>query len=325
MQYNVKNLLPNEERLLDNIVSAISEGTRAHSYIIEGGTAQSRLKCGIYTACAVTCKEKVSGLPCLECPSCRKILCGEHMDVEVIGKDTESVKDEIKVDEIRRLRKDAYVLPTDGDYHIYIIAECNRMNERAQNALLKVLEEPPESVLFLLLTASKESLLPTVTSRAMSLSLGNGGFDETFEAICDKFPNKDKELCKRAAKIQVMLDNFELDGVMIDRLDGAVAVAEEFFVKGNRRINELLPRKSEELTLCLYILALAARDICVAKKNSSVSTVILAGSQLQTAVNMYTVKKALALYTAFSAAAERISAFGNTNAVLSELFTALRK
>lgn len=324
MQYNVKNLSPSEKRLLNNVIRTIGAGEHAHSYIFEGGTAKSRMRCAIFTACAVCCNEKRDGLPCLSCPSCRKILAGEHSDVEILGEDT-GVKDIIPVDDIRRIRKEAYVLPSDGDYHVYIIADSNKMNAQAQNAFLKVLEEPPQNVLFLLLVSNKESLLPTVTSRAMSLSLGNGGVDEAYENICATFPEKSKDLCKSAAKIQVMLDKYELDGKAIDSLPQLLEVVRAFYLKGNRRITENLPKKNEELLLCLYLFALGARDLCVARKNKSIMTSVLSEEELAAASKIYTAKKATELYAAFSAAADRVLAYGNTNAILCELNIALRR
>ena len=324
MQYNVNNLSPSEKRLLDNVITTVGAGEHAHSYIFEGGTTKSRMRCAIYTACAVCCTEKHDGLPCLNCSACRKILAGEHSDIEILGEDT-GVKDIIPVDEIRRIRKEAYILPSDGDYHIYIIADANKMNAQAQNAFLKVLEEPPENVLFILLVSNKETLLSTVTSRAMTLSLGNGGVDEAFENICAAFPEKSKDLCKIAAKIQVMLDKYELDGKAIDNLPQLFEVVRAFYVKGNRRITENLPKKNEELVLCLYLLALGARDLSVARRNKSIGPCIFDAEEITVASKIYTAKKASELYAAFSAAADRVLAYGNTNAILSELNIALRK
>ena len=82
------------------------------------------------------------------------------------------------VDVLRKVRFDAYIKPNQSDYKIYIIHHSELMTEGAQNALLKVLEEPPEYVRFILLSRSASDLLPTVRSRAAVFSLGGTGEDE---------------------------------------------------------------------------------------------------------------------------------------------------
>ena len=183
----INSLNAGEIRVLDNIRRALINDNAAHSYIIEGGSGASRLRCSLYIACAVVCENKKSdGTPCFCCNQCRKILSGEHTDIKVVATDREKEKT-ISVEKIRALRKEAYVLPTDCDYHIYIISECEKMNVNSQNALLKILEEPPENTLFLLCVPSKEMLLPTVVSRAQSHSLGRTTAAENEIIFREKF------------------------------------------------------------------------------------------------------------------------------------------
>ena len=118
-------------------------------------------------AAAVLC-EGGGPKPCGHCRHCRKVFRGIHPDVTMIelGLDKKGrTRREITVDQIRDLGKDAAVLPNEAAGKVYIFPEADAMNVPAQNAFLKLLEEPPAWVTFLLCTANPERLLPTVRSR----------------------------------------------------------------------------------------------------------------------------------------------------------------
>lgn len=99
--------------------------------------------------------------PCTVCSSCRKMAHQTHPDFIVIDEGDS----EIKVDTARRIREEAAILPNDGDRKVFWIAHADRMNSSAQNALLKVLEEPPRYVFFLLTACQPGALLQTIRSR----------------------------------------------------------------------------------------------------------------------------------------------------------------
>ena len=92
----------------------------------------------------------------------RKVLAGLHVDVSELDNGPDAV---IKVDDIRAIRRDSLLRPFDSEAKAYIIHHAHRMNGNAQNALLRILEEPPPYVRFTLLTRNAEALLPTVRSR----------------------------------------------------------------------------------------------------------------------------------------------------------------
>ncbi|MDR1692434.1 MAG: hypothetical protein LBR72_03675 [Oscillospiraceae bacterium] len=94
----------------------------------------------------------------------RKVLAGLHVDVSVLESEPGAV---IKVEAIRAIRKDSLLRPFDGGAKVYIIARAHQMNGSAQNALLRLLEEPPEPVRFVLTVENAGLLLPTVRSRCV--------------------------------------------------------------------------------------------------------------------------------------------------------------
>lgn len=159
----VKNAFRNK------IEVSLSGNRLSHALIFEGSNEETRFSAAIELAKAVLCKEKLK--PCGVCPSCTKIDTASHPDLHIISKPSDSTV--IKVDFVREIKAKALLLPNEGAKSVFIIREAQLMNASAQNALLKIFEEPQSHVLFILTCPSKSSLLETVISRATSYSLGD--------------------------------------------------------------------------------------------------------------------------------------------------------
>ena len=139
-----------------------------HACVLEGGTSESRLALARTLAKALVCKDGAHR-PCGKCDACKKAESGNHPDIRLIGPDPG--RKSLSVDVIRDMRDDAYILPNEADKKVYIIDPADSMLDYAQNALLKILEEPPVYATFLMLCTSKASLLPTVLSRTAVFSM----------------------------------------------------------------------------------------------------------------------------------------------------------
>ena len=137
----------------------------SHAWLILGGEAEERRKLADFAARALLCSggEK----PCGICPHCRKVLKGIHPDLSVLEREPD--KRELTVDQVRTLRQEAWVRPNEAKRRVFLLPEADRLNRSAQNALLKVLEEPPAHAAFLLLGESPAPFLPTVRSRCQLL------------------------------------------------------------------------------------------------------------------------------------------------------------
>lgn len=150
------------EKLIKRLKRDISANRLSHAYIIEGGAGCGKRTLAKLICSAVSCKS--DDRPCMKCTSCDKIARAQSPDVIMIEAEKDRVQ--LGVDVIRRLREDAVIAPNDLPKKFYIIPKADSMNTQAQNAILKILEEPPSHVMFLLLCENADNLLSTIRSRA---------------------------------------------------------------------------------------------------------------------------------------------------------------
>ena len=108
--------------------------------------------------------------PCGVCSDCIKAQKNGHPDIF----ETDGIKGKSRnftVDAVREIRDDAFILPNESDCKVYILKNGQNMNDQAQNAILKILEEPPAYVFFIIVTTSRSTMLETVLSRVQTFSL----------------------------------------------------------------------------------------------------------------------------------------------------------
>ncbi len=154
-------------------------GRLSHAYIIESSVKQTNDALANHLAQAYVCSSK-GNKPCGECPNCRKAAGKIHPDI--IRVSLLEDKREIVVGQVRQLRSEAYIRPNEADRKVFIIDDAQTMNENAQNALLKVLEDGPQYLSFLLLTENAQQLLSTIRSRCETLSLMSGVEEDVVQA-----------------------------------------------------------------------------------------------------------------------------------------------
>lgn len=155
-------------------------GLCSHAYIVDGAAGIGKLDFALSCAKAMLCTEV--NKPCSYCQSCKKMISGDHPDVYIIGKDkTASIAD------VREIIRRSSLKPNDSDKQIFIVCNAGKLREDSQNALLKLFEEPPESVALFLLTESRSSLLPTVLSRGQRIHLDGLRDVELAQLIKEKY------------------------------------------------------------------------------------------------------------------------------------------
>ncbi len=153
---------------LSDLQKRLSSGKLFHAYIVTGGDADARKAAGELIARAAVCSGS-GDVPCGVCRDCRKVQRGVHPDVELIAR--EEGAREHTVDAMRAVRARAAVLPNEARRSVYIILDADAMNPQAQNAMLKVFEEPPAHAVFVLLADNPQRLLETVRSRCETVNL----------------------------------------------------------------------------------------------------------------------------------------------------------
>ena len=145
-----------------------------HACLICAPSGEAALNTAKELAARAVCSGEGPSKPCGVCRDCRKVAAGIHPDVITLSRavdDKGRQKQNITVDQIRALSADAIVLPNEAKRKVYIIDEAETMNPAAQNAALKLLEEPPAAVVFLLCTVRPMQLLETVRSRCALVKL----------------------------------------------------------------------------------------------------------------------------------------------------------
>ncbi|MBR3538767.1 MAG: DNA polymerase III subunit delta' [Eubacterium sp.] len=156
------------EEIIRHFKSSIETGRAGHAYILCGEDDSGRKSLAFSYAKALQC-EKGEVDPCNVCPSCIKADAGTHPDIITVHHEKPNL---ISVDEVReQVVQTMDIRPYNGKYKIYIIPDAQMMNDAAQNALLKTIEEPPAYGVVILITNSLEKLLPTILSRCVTLSL----------------------------------------------------------------------------------------------------------------------------------------------------------
>ena len=187
----------------------------SHAWLLLGEDGKAREDLALYTAKALLCAgpgEK----PCGTCVHCRKVEKGIHPDLIRLERDPD--RREIPVDKVRALRQEAWVAPNEAARKVFLIPEADAMNANAQNALLKVLEEPPASAAFLLLGKTAGAFLPTVRSRCLTLRVTSeedaAGASDGAAQLAEAFLRGDRLAWAAAAFPREKLDREKFDALM---------------------------------------------------------------------------------------------------------------
>ena len=170
------------DKLATTVQNFIKENRIPHAMLIEGDYGTGKHTLADFISKAIVCGN--AGSPCNNCNNCHLADIKSHPDISVIA--PLDGKKSITVDQIRTLREEAVIKPHQAQKRVFVIDSADTMNPQSQNALLKVLEEPPKTVMFLLIAESKTALLDTIISRCVTLSLTTPEFSVALEYIKSK-------------------------------------------------------------------------------------------------------------------------------------------
>ena len=167
-----------QEPVVRTLKRAVETGRVAHAYLFSGPRGTGKTSTAKVLAMGLNCSEGPTSEPDGTCDSCRAIINNSSMDV--LEMDAASNRG---IDEIRDLRDKVNLAPTQGRMKVYIIDEVHMLTTEAFNALLKMLEEPPEHVVFVLATTERHKVLPTIISRCQSFDFRRPGISTLSEKL----------------------------------------------------------------------------------------------------------------------------------------------
>ena len=154
-----------QEHITATLQRQVAEGKTAHAYLFTGSRGTGKTTCARILAKAVNCLDPRDGAPCCQCEACRSIDSGRALDVTELDAASNN-----GVDQVRALREEAVYTPSVLRKRVYIIDEVHMLSTAAFNALLKILEEPPEHLLFILATTELHKVPATILSRCQRFS-----------------------------------------------------------------------------------------------------------------------------------------------------------
>lgn len=156
------------EQIIEQLQNAIKLDKISHAYILNGPDKSGKMMLAEAFAMALQCEKKgIEG--CMECHSCKQAVSHNQPDIIYLKHEKPNT---ISVDDIReQINRNIMIKPYCSPYKIYVIDEAEKMNQQAQNALLKTIEEPPAYAVIILLTTNADSFLETILSRCIRLNL----------------------------------------------------------------------------------------------------------------------------------------------------------
>ncbi len=150
--------------ILKLLGQTIQNGKPAHAYMFVGPEGVGKKLVGLRFAAMLNCPEQNGDSEC-SCPVCERVIAGKHPDIIIAKPERNS----IRIDKIRELQSVFKYAPVEGLSRVAIIDDAHMLNRSAQNALLKVLEEPPPGRVLLLVTSKPGAMAPTIRSRCRKI------------------------------------------------------------------------------------------------------------------------------------------------------------
>ena len=180
-------------RLKENLRRSVDSGRLSHFYLISGPKGSGKRTLARLLAAAAVCRDE--NKPCLTCPACRKAMTNNHPDIITV---TDPDHKAVAVKIVREYREDVYIKPNEADKKVYIFPQ--ELGTEGQNALLKILEEPPSYGVFILLAENPQQILTTVRSRCTLLQMESLPKGLLLSQLGKQFPGADQEQLLAAAE-----------------------------------------------------------------------------------------------------------------------------
>lgn len=178
-----------QDRVVNVLKNQVKNNNFSHAYIFAGERGCGKTTCAKIFAKAINCLHPVDGSPCLECENCKAI--DDESTIDIIEMDAASNR---RIDDIRNLKDNVIYPPNKLKYKVYIIDEAHMITREAFNALLKIMEEPPSHLVFILATTEIDKIPNTILSRAQNFEFNKIEKSKIKEQISIILKDKDIEM-----------------------------------------------------------------------------------------------------------------------------------
>lgn len=221
---NFNNFIGNRA-VISQLQALLKQNKISHAIMLDGATGLGKKTLAKIIAQAAVCAHREDGVPCGVCSNCKKAEKGIHPDV--IFPEKSGVSQTYSIATIRDVRTDAYVAANEAFVKVYIFTDIDNMGIPAQNALLKILEEPPKNVMFILTCESAFNMLATIRSRVQLFSLSPVSSAELQTYLAKNFPEQPSEHLKNICEIAKGNIGLALDLITSEGHDKSSKLAEK--------------------------------------------------------------------------------------------------
>ena len=247
-----------QEHIVEILKNQIRTGNLGHAYLFSGIRGTGKTSCAKIFARAVNCLNPIDGNPCNECENCKMIL--EDKALEVVEMDAASNR---RIDDIRELKEKVIYPPQIVKYKVYIIDEAHMITNEGFNALLKILEEPPKHLIFILATTEIDKLPDTIISRCQRFEFKRIGNSDIVENINYVLNNLNVKIEEDGVNLISELSS----GAMRD----ALSLLDQVVATGKEKIT------IEDINACLGLVNLnmlfeLSKSILNSSKNETIET-----------------------------------------------------
>lgn len=310
----------------EQLAASFESGRVPHALLIEGPSGCGKKTLAKIIAAACVCTGSADGRPCGECVPCKKAFSGNHPDIKIISGGASARS--FSVDAARQVREEAYVVPNEAENKVFILADIQNMTEQAQNALLKVIEEPPKHAVFLMTCDSRSHVLETVRSRCRAVTVGPVSMEEAAAALQENGaePNKATYAAQLAggniglAKAALEDEQYNKAAKLAEEVADALCGCSEY---GLLSLSGRLEKDSGLTALFLPMLPLVFRD-AVSVRVSGAAMCSGCPQAAKKIASVFTLKQIEAMLDVSLEAREALDRYANRALLLTWLFSRLR-
>ena len=167
-----------QDRVVNVLKNQVKSGQISHAYLFAGERGCGKTTCAKIFAKAINCLDPIDSSPCGKCENCKSI--EEESTMDIVEMDAASNR---RIDDIRNLKETVVYPPNNLKYKVYIIDEAHMITREAFNALLKIMEEPPSHLVFILATTEIEKIPKTILSRVQKFEFNKISRDDIIKQI----------------------------------------------------------------------------------------------------------------------------------------------